>query len=313
MVVLNYHGRDDTMRCVRSLLTGTSAERILVVDNGSFDGVLEEIAQRWPTVSILQTGVNLGFSGGMNAGLSWALERDAETITVLNNDTVVPAGAVSTLARVAREGAAVSPVVHYMEGGDVWFGGGTVDSATALARHLTDEEIQQVFDSVPFRPVDTLAGCCITASAATWRRVGGFDERFFLIFEDSDWSLRARSLGIPLMVDASVHIHHRVSASFTGAYALLGTYYYTRNGLLFGTRWSSHRGDPKWRSLSRSLLFLRRHVMPPVVSPARHQSDVAETLTRGAVVCAAVVHHMRGRYGRAPRWLEHGVARRLAT
>ena len=74
----------------------------------------------------------------------------------------------------------------------------------------------------------------MTATAETWRRVGFLDERYFLNFEDSDWSMRARAVGVPLVVDTRVTIEHAVSASFTGAYSYLGLYYYARNGLLFG-------------------------------------------------------------------------------
>ena len=75
VVVLDYRGRDDTIRCVDSLVSGTPTAVILVVDNGSDDGVLEEVAARWPQVQMIQAGDNLGFSGGMNRGLAWALEQ----------------------------------------------------------------------------------------------------------------------------------------------------------------------------------------------------------------------------------------------
>jgi GT2 family glycosyltransferase len=312
VVVLNFRGRDDTLRCVESLTEGDAVERVLVVDNGSYDGTLEEVRRRWPSVATLQTGANLGFSGGMNAGVRRALSHGAMTVTVLNNDTVIPPGTMARLAHSARGGAAVSPEVRYLEGGRVWFGGGTVDGATALARHLSDEEIDHAFDGATTRSVDVLAGCCITASGETWRRVGGFDERFFLIFEDSDWSLRARSLGVELIVDSSVHIEHQVSASFTGSFAFLGMYYYTRNGLCFGHRWSAHRGDSSGMAMLRSVRFLRRHVAPAVAAPARADGDWAGTVIRAVIVLAAVSDHARGMYGKAPQWLERVVAARWA-
>jgi GT2 family glycosyltransferase len=95
VVVLSFHGRADTELCVKSLVDGSPGARILVIDNGSFDGVLESVTGRWPQVHALQTGRNLGFSGGINAGLTWALDAGAATVTVLNNDTLLPRGAIS--------------------------------------------------------------------------------------------------------------------------------------------------------------------------------------------------------------------------
>jgi GT2 family glycosyltransferase len=305
VVVLSYHGRDDTLRCVESLVDGSPEARVLVVDNGSDDGVLEAVMERWPGIDTLQTGDNLGFAGGMNRGVEWALARGAETVTVLNNDTVVPPGAIAALAARAVDGVAVSPEVRYAADGRVWFGAGTVDIDTGLARHLNDAEIAEAFPRPGPRTVETLAGCCVTASADTWRTVGGFDERYFLLFEDADWSLRARGCGVPLVVDPGVQLEHVVAASFTGDRALLGLYYYARNGLLFGHRWRTARGTGDRRTAYR---FLRRHVVPQVTGPWR-RGDRTTAVRRQQIVGLAVAHHLRRHYGRAPGWLESRAQR----
>ena len=301
VVVLNYHGREDTERCVSSIVGGSPEATVLVVDNGSDDGTLESVARRWPGVSTLGNPDNLGFAGGMNSGLRWALERGAETITVLNNDTTLPAGALAALAEVAGEGHAVTPEVRYADGSErVWFAGGVIDRTTGLARHLSTAELGGV-DARGRRATDMLAGCCITARAATWRTVGLFDERYFLNFEDSDWSVRARQAGVDLVVDTGVVIHHAVSASFTGAYTYLGLFYYTRNGLLF-----VRERVPGQRL--RAARFVRRHVVPDVVGRLR-SGRWTEGGRRGLVVLAAIWCWSRGVHGRAPRWLEERARR----
>ena len=89
-----------------------------------------DLARRWPALATLQNRENLGFAGGMNTGLRWALERSYSSITILNNDTVVPPGTVSMLSARAQRGIAVSPEVRYADGTEqVWFGGGVVDRA----------------------------------------------------------------------------------------------------------------------------------------------------------------------------------------
>jgi GT2 family glycosyltransferase len=306
IVVLNYYGRDDTLPCVASIVDGSPEATVLIVDNGSFDGTLEAVRQRWPQVSVDQSPDNLGFAGGMNRGIDWALERGAATITVLNNDTVVPPGVLASLADTAAAGVAVSPEVRYAAEGRVWFGGGVVDVETGLARHLSEPEIARRFPKDSLRSVESLAGCCLTASAAVWRHVGGFDERYFLVFEDADWSMRARARGVDLVVDPRVHLEHAVSASFTGHRAVLGLYYYARNGLLFGGRWRRHTGCGDAFTAAR---FLRRHVVPEVTGAWR-RGDRRGAADRQAVLGVALADHAAGRYGRAPDWLERQVARR---
>jgi len=273
---------------------------VLVVDNGSFDGVLDDVRSRWPSVDTLQTGENLGFAGGMNRGLAWALERGAGHVTVLNNDTIVPPGAIEALVSRSGERSAVSPEVRYMDHPErVWFGAGTIDRALGLPRHMSEEEVARAFGTGPNhepRSTEILAGCCITASAAVWSRVGGFDQRYFLNFEDSDWSVRATAAGVTLLVDPGVVIYHRVSASFVGAYTYLGLYYYTRNGLLFGR--SRIHASPL-----AQLRFLRHRALTAVITALRQRHGV-EACRRCVVVLIAVLANAGRRYGRAPRFLE---------
>lgn len=297
VVVLNFHGRADTEKCVESLVGGSPHTTVLVVDNGSHDGTVESVANRWPEAHTIQNRENLGFAGGMNAGLRWALDSGADTVTVLNNDTLIPPGVMDRLVAVARTGAAVSPEVRYADGTEkVWFGGGTVDLATGLARHLSDAELAEIPVQNGLRPSTTLAGCCVTATAETWESVGLFDERYFLNFEDSDWSIRATRAGVPLVVDPSVYIHHKVSASFTGAYSYLGQFFYTRNGLLFIRQ--SFGG-----SRAQALRFLRHHIVPGLAQHARRR-DWVELRRRSTVVGAALWCRTRGSYGPAPEWLQ---------
>ncbi|WP_018157662.1 glycosyltransferase family 2 protein [Demetria terragena] len=295
VVVLNYRGRADTEDCVAALLADPAPPAVIVVDNGSGDGVLEAVRSRWPDVVTHQTGTNLGFAGGMNAGLRMALGGGARTVTVLNNDTVVPAGAVSALAARALHGDLVSPVVRRVDS-SVWFAGGVVNAETGVPEHIFDERLARLPVDGMARQSDVLAGCCLTATAETWGRIGLFDERYFLMFEDSDLSLRARAAGVPRTVLTDVQIEHKVSASFQGAMGRLGAYYFLRNALLL-TR--EHGGG----SLSQRWRLLRTRVLPNVTAAVR-QRDWPASRLQLIVIGAALGDHARRKYGRASEWLE---------
>lgn len=295
VIVLNWHGRHDTLECVESLLTDPDPDLcVLVVDNGSFDGALDTVAAL-ERVWTLQLPRNLGFSGGMNRGLELALERGAHTITILNNDTVVPVGTMGSLARLADNGAAVSPEVRYRsEPERVWFAGGSLDMPDGYPHHTAQEHLASCVDGV--RRTELLAGCCITASAATWRTAGLLDERFFLNFEDSEWSVRAADRGIPLLVSCDEHILHAVSASFTGVAGTLGSFYFLRNGLLF----SRIVGAP----VGARLRFLRRFGFRGVRRAGWRERGRAAVIVGWAVGCYAL-----RRFGEAPLALRTRAAR----
>ena len=256
LVVVNWNGLEDTM----DLLSGLRAEpaQILVVDNGSTDGTIGALRSSYPEVQTLQLDANLGFAGGNNAGISLALSMGADIIGVLNNDTIVEPGFLAPLVKAldvlgSSRGTerAVSPDIRYADAPDVsWWRGSTLDLRSGWPRHLTPDE-QSAGKDGPI-PTPLLSGCCIVARAETWRRVGNFDERLFLIYEDSDWSMRATSAGVDLLVVPESRIRHKVSRSFTGRADALGSYYFARNGLIFA-----------WRHLGvrPTLRFLRDQVL----------------------------------------------------
>ena len=294
VVVLNWHGRDDTLACVRSILDGEPDVEVLVVDNGSFDGTIAALPDE-RRVRTLQLARNTGFSGGMNRGIERALEEGAHVVTILNNDTLVPPGALTRLAELSAGPRAVSPVVLYRDEPDrIWFAGGTLDMPDGYPHHTPDAELSPCVEGL--RKTELLAGCCITASADTWQAVGLFDERFFLNFEDSEWSVRARGRGIRLVVACDVRILHAVSASFRGAAASLGSFYFLRNGLLFSKLVGA---DSRAR-----LRFLRRFALGGLRRATWRQRGRAL-----AVAAWAVGGYGLRRFGEAPAGLRRSAAR----
>lgn len=209
VVVLNWNGWRDTVRCVESLrvLQGISAQ-ILVVDNGSTDGSVPRLQQHLPEAVLLQSGANLGFGGGCNVGIRYALEMGAEYIWLLNNDAEVAPDTLSAMMTVAdaepRLGA-VGSVIFDGERRDqvqLW-GGGRVNLWLGTSRQCKRPG-----------PIDFVSGASVLLRAQALRVVGLFDaERFFMYWEDTDLGFRLRQAGWSIGVAEQSRVWHRESSS----------------------------------------------------------------------------------------------------
>ncbi|MGB2883829.1 MAG: glycosyltransferase, partial [Rhodoferax sp.] len=111
VIVLNWNGWRDTVACVASLLQMDGDNfTVLIVDNNSSDDSVRHISQAFPTLKLLHAGSNLGFGGGCNVGIRYALQHGAEYVWLINSDATVDRGALSALVHVADHDQSVGAV-----------------------------------------------------------------------------------------------------------------------------------------------------------------------------------------------------------
>lgn len=236
IIVLNWNGRADTEECVRSCQKATYPRfRILIVDNGSSDGSEEFLRGRFGDVEFLQTGANLGFAGGNNRGIEYALARGAEYIWLLNNDTVVAPEALTELVRVfeanGRAGIVGSKIYYHDDPDRVWFAGGWINYRRGSTGH-TGEGEKDDGQFAEVREVDYITGCSLMISREAIAAVGLMDERYFLLFEEVDWNERVKASGYKVLLAPGSRVWHRISRSL-GEHSAMYYYYLYRNCLLF--------------------------------------------------------------------------------
>ncbi|HTS20169.1 MAG TPA: glycosyltransferase family 2 protein [Casimicrobiaceae bacterium] len=278
IIVLNWNGLADTLACLESLRRlRYEHHRVVVVDNGSTDGSVEALRGRAAELEIelIDAGRNLGYAGGNNVGIRRALDGGADFILVLNNDTVVDPGLLDELLAAAERNPTAGcfgPWILYLSDPErIWFSGSAWD---ADAGAFTARGKGKLASELSADGVDTayVCGAALFVRARVPREIGLFDERFFLVYEDSDWCFRARRAGWSCMMVPGARVWHRIGTSFGSEASPLRTYFSTRNKLLWAEK--NARGS-EWR---RALYRAVRRLVPRVAVERRSGTPAHKAL-----------------------------------
>lgn len=232
IVILNWNGKNDLLECLDSVdRIEYSNFEVIVIDNGSVDGSVEALRQRFNKAIIIENKENTGFCRGNNIGISLALERGAEYLLILNNDTLVEPLILKELqGAVSREQdkTIVNPLIAYWQDRrQIHWLGAKIDwgNAGLYARRqekdcLLTNELQ---DS------DFVSWCAAFFSRQAIEATGYLDEAFFAYYEDIDWSLRAKKKGFKTMIFPKVLVYHKCSRSSGGVYSPTVYFFIFRN------------------------------------------------------------------------------------
>lgn len=234
-VVLHYRVWRETENCVRSLMQSDYPDlRVLVVDNGSADGSDSELRARLPVeVQFLSLPANRFYAAGMNAGIAWVLEHSASCpwVLVLNNDTLVDPTMVSRLLEAARSqsnAGIIAPVIYYASQPErVWSAGAQSMCGWPFPREVASSGHRLALGEAPFT-VDYVTGCAMLLRREALERVGAFDTRYRMYYEDADLCQRMRLAGYRVLVAPQAHMWHLVARTAAQEPAL-NRYHHTRN------------------------------------------------------------------------------------
>jgi GT2 family glycosyltransferase len=218
IVIVNFNGRGHLEHCLRSLAAHppATAHEVVVVDNASTDDSADGVAA-FPGVRLLRLPVNVGFSAGNNVGIR---ATAGELVLLLNNDTIVPEGAIDTLlARLdGRPEAAIAGPRLVDDRGEPELSFGPMISpfgelrqklvtglhargvglASSWVRRVTSRE----------HAVDWVSGACLLVRRAVAEQVGLLDERFFLYTEDVDFCASVRKAGWTVLFTPAAEVVH---------------------------------------------------------------------------------------------------------
>lgn len=255
--IINFNGRKNTLDCLDSIKKVDKNNfdlKVVVIDNGSSEKF--DLPKAYSDVVLIKSSENLGFAGGHNKVIKYALEKGADYILILNNDTVIDKKLVNELFKTitTRNAGVVAPKIYFYPGfefhkdrykkqeqGHVfWFTGGEMDWRNVIGHHRGVDEVDKgQYDKTS--EINFASGACMLIKREVLEKIGLFDERYFLYYEDNDLSQRAKSSKFKIIYNPKAVLWHKNAGSVGGSGSQLQDYYITRNRMLFGMKFAPVR------------------------------------------------------------------------
>ena len=271
VVMVHYRDQAATFACLDSLRSREKKVnfKIYVVNNGHED--LSSAQSHFPKIKILASGKNLGFAQGSNLGIKEALKEGGKNIILLNGDTLAGSNLIFRLVDFSlknKEAGLVSPKIYFApgfeyhrqkytekeEGKVIWYAGGLLDWRNVYASHRGVDEV----DKGQYNQVcqtDFATGCCMLITPQAIRKTGILDSRYFLYYEDVDYSIRVQKSGLKTFYCPQAFLWHKNALSSEGVGSEIHLYYQTRNRLYLGFKYASARAR---KSLILESLYMLR-------------------------------------------------------
>lgn len=255
-VILEYQNPKMTLETIGSLLKARLPEgvkqQLVVVDNSPVpDGSLKKALKKYRNIKLITTLQNTGFAAGNNLGIKYGLRHKADYFLLINNDVLVDRQFLLKL--LAAKADLAVPKIYFARGYEyhkdryqpdelgkvIWYAGGKFDWNEVFGRHLGVDEVDiGQYDKT--KAVDFANFCCVLIKKEVIDKIGLLDPRYFLYWEDADFSHRAQLNGFKQTFVPQSKIWHKSSGS-SGSGSQLHDYYITRNRLVFGFKYARLR------------------------------------------------------------------------
>ena len=233
VVLVNYNGLSDTLKCLASLKKQTAKDFLtIVVDNASKEDT-NKITKKYPKAVFIKRETNTGWAGGNNTGIKHALKAGCKNIVLLNNDTFVSKKFVEHMILAAEnypEFGILGPLIYSMEKPKEVMTEGCLYNRPRYNGFFKSQHVPvKISNPQSIKETEIVNGCCLMVRKEVIDQIGLIDERFFYLCEESDFCLRTLQKGWKCGVIAEPLVWHKGSAAFRRPGYNLKNYYNSRN------------------------------------------------------------------------------------
>lgn len=272
-IAINFNKEEVTRKWLDSMLKVKAPSftlEIVIIDNASNVPFTLERHQQKKNVHVIHNKDNAGFTGGNNIGIQFALDNGADDILIINNDTFVDQNLVLELLKVLDSNPKIgltTAKIYFAKGHEYhkdryekddlgkvfWYAGGYTDWANVRSIHRGVDEVDHGQYDTPVS-IGFASGCCMLIKRKVLEKVGFFDKRGFMYFEDAILCERIRRAGFEIWYVPTAKMWHLNAASTGGSGNELQDYFLTRNQMLFGMMFAPLRS--KIALIRQSLRYL---------------------------------------------------------
>jgi len=219
IIIVTYNAQDylkDCLGSVFSFLPKEQAVNVVVVDNNSSDGTIDFIKENYPQIKLIENKKNLGFAGGNNLGMKYAIDRGADYIYLLNQDTIVEEGWLDKVLSLAESdsqaGAVQSLLMLWPEkerinswGNEIYFLGLGFAGGYRKLNHKKNK--------LEKKEIAYPSGAAVLLRVNILKEIGLFNSEFFMYHEDLDLGWRMNLAGYKILLAPESIVYHKYEFS----------------------------------------------------------------------------------------------------
>ncbi len=230
-LVLNWRDKESTVSCVDSIIQNTEVYRVVIIDNASGDLSVDHFKAVYggnSKVDVIENDINSGYGGGNNFGINFVEQTYGQDnyIWIVNNDSYIRNNALESMIDIIDDESYVGSVIVQTDEEHIeCYGGGKLYPLLGKAKLFGKGTHVRDISKLNGYP-DYIMGCSLLLPPSFFKKVGYFDEKFFMYSEEIDLQKRAYSKGYIGKVSSSSFVYHYGSKASDGKSA---SYFYYRN------------------------------------------------------------------------------------